>query len=214
MAQRLKATVGQQVIYQPPYWLNGSTRPVVTTVKRITSSGWPVIAEHNKAFRPTDWPQAFKAGDHVLWPYSDEKLAELVGNAERREEAERERREERERQHNEREQRLASELAETKAVYNDTLPVTQRTLLPDNSRLYVLNGLVKEGSQKAFDILVVRICDEKKFDYKNSVETVKPVAYRTFLTDRPGFSATSGETFESDEEALWEMLRYRYFGWN
>lgn len=214
MAQRLTATVGQQVIYQPPYWLNHGARPVVTTVKRVTASGWPVIEEYNKAFRPISWPRAFKAGDHELWPYSDEKLAELTGNAERREEVAREKREERERQQNEREQRLANELAETKMAYNDTLPVAQRTLLPDNSRLYILNGIVKEGHQKAFDILIVRICDEKKFDYPTSAETIKPVAYGTFLTDRPGFSVTSGETFDNDEEALWEMLRYRYFRWD
>jgi hypothetical protein len=208
--RELKVAVGDKVIYQPPTWLTNQ-RPRVTTVERLTAAGWPVVPEFKKAFRPLRWPLKFQSGDHDLYPYSEQKLAELNEAAERREQYEQEKREESARRADERERRLTEEMATTKTAYGDVLPIESKKILPDGSRLYVLNGLVTPDSGKGFDVLIIRVWQEPRYDYASSSETLRTMAAAVFCSGSNGFSISSNWTgFDSDEDALWDFLRYRY----
>lgn len=209
IAKELQVAVGDKVIYQPPTWL-ANQKPKITTVERLTSAGWPVVPEHQKAFRPVSWPVKFQSGDHSLYPYSDEKLKELTEAADRREKYEQEKRERIAREAAERERRLAEQLITTKAAYGDVLPIESKKILPDGSRLYTLNGLVTPENRKGFEVIIIRVWQEPRYDYAAHADSLRTLASAVFCSSG-GFSMSSSSGgFDSDEDALWEYLRYRY----
>lgn len=218
MSRHAALAQGDKVIYSPRNSL-GYLRPVVTTVQRVTNSGWPVIAERKRAFRPEQYhDERWSGGDSgELYVFTDARLAKLNKYANNREQAEKERQEEREREAQERADRIATQLAEARRVCGNVLPIQSRQLLPDGSRFILLDVPIHpERTEKQFDLLIVQIKDKKDYEFGSDDKVMRPAADSTYITAVRGFSGRSSLRAtgnDTDDDLLWELVRGRYFDW-
>ena len=208
--------VGDRVIFE-----RFDRDPIITQVESLTPSGWVKIPEEKKAFRPQSY--GWRAGDFVqgdnyrLFVYSDERFQERKERSAEIAREEARKKTERENYKRERAETLAAQHATIRRICDNTLPVIFTTTLPGGDRLYVVNvPLSPKRLALQYDTITVRIADEEEVNWDASPiqKEMKKAAYGHCFTGLRGLSggATfSRAVYDSDEEALWDFTRDRYF---
>lgn len=104
-----------------------------------------------------------------------------------------------------------------KELYGETPIYQSSELLPDGSRLYVLNLPVNPNSaerKKGYEVLLVRCTDATRYDYESNEDVPVVEWAMTYINGRTSsFSCVSTQQSKTDEDALWEAAVHCYFGW-
>lgn len=217
-------TVGTKMIYVARY----GEKPSVWTVTKVTPTGRVYIDAvdlDSAQWIPTIWACEYKrvgAGHRKserLHVYSDEKMAELTDEYERCDAERKAMIDRSDRERRERDERREQEIAETRAAFL----VTGRAIapdffrmqvLPDKSRLYSIDMPIRPemAENKKFEVLVVRVKDLAQPSWQGPEYKVE-AAFTYFDAKGVSFPSVPTERFVSDEAALVEFCRAKYFSW-
>lgn len=212
--------VGDSVIYVSTY----GAQPIRTKVVKITMKGGLRIAESEHLFRSTFRDGAYGAigtyGGVMLYDDTEKVWNDAMADFQKSQQAKQEKADEQQRQRDECNQEPARQLVEVQDLLlrNGQTPapelwdcLSQRTLR-DGSRLYQMDLPVHPdytNRKEGFEVLLVRC---KTIDKEHAWEEGKPIemAY-TYVNGRTNsFSSISTSNHASDEEAIWEAIRYCY----
>ncbi len=229
--------VGDRVIYTK----DSESRPVLGTVNRVTKTMFYVgldgppdvtvgpFAQDNSWLGQHARTRVAKYGDNskeaAAYEYSEEKLAELNEHVDRIESRRQDEKEAAEKRDQERADRKAKELAEVKAAWAAKYvcdPLSFGKTMPDGSRIYVIDVPVHPEyaeRKKGWERINVRCVDAETWDFMlrrdGGDDKVKIVESALTFTNGSASSwpSCSTERAKSDEEAVWEAMRYCYFNW-
>jgi len=200
------------------YTLKYGAFPKTVKVLETTSGGYLRIEGFKYAFRPAsrsyNYSNEYVATQSVhgsVVPYTDTKATELEETARRIVQGNEEKIQQELQRKQEREDRLARELQEVKDLLSNELPIQSQQSLPDGTNLYILVIPIKPCHQRTFDLAIVHTRNTSDYDWSTMEKKPKVGASMTYVVDeKTSFPSCSEVKFDAVEEALWEMVRYRY----
>ena len=195
--------------------------PEVGTIVKVTPSGHLRIAHpdgREVTYKPLKYQSHWSQGAATAHPYSEKLLADVQADYEQRQGHERERQKRRDAERLARAERWAAELDAAKQAHHGTLPVVDRKVLPDGTRLVTLHLQIKPTlfeRKQGWEVVTARLKDVEEWDrdYENKVPAVELV-YTYIHGNSANFSACGLVTYRTEEEALWATVGHCYHnGW-
>lgn len=117
-------------------------------------------------------------------------------------------------------ERIARELAEVKEACDNTgLPDLEHfyKIMPDGSRIYTVDIPVHPNfaeRKKGWERVIVRCWAGEGYDWqKHENKPVTKSAYTYCNGSSSSFSSVSTDEYASDEDAVWDAIRSRYYNW-
>lgn len=220
-----KVKVGNSVI-----WQKGSQAPRTTNVIKVTPKGW--IRVHIPVYNGPGYEATFKPSLYhsnkyeeigvgkwnspgYLYIYSDEAWNQLNKIYEDNEVTKKEKEESKKKEKEERDLRYQNEINEVKKLCGNIFPIATGSMeLLDGSKLVFLNVPIKETCKERkqnFEIAICRLKKEEDYNYETNTKELKVSLYLTYCNGHnSSFPSCSGAKFNTDNEALWEAIRYCY----
>lgn len=214
----MQVKVGDEIIVDAGY----SKPPVVTEVIKVTPKGQFYVKAFDCRFKPHIYQEdkAEEVGKNwgrwsrpkEAFPFAAELLKELNERYLRHQENEKEKQEREDRRHAEARSQKSLQIQKMKALIDWT--TLQKTVLPDGRRLY--QGLIplSEGAAKCngycHAIISCKDIPESDWGYSDKRKVEQAITYATQRSS--SFSSVSTSYFASDEDAVYDAIRYLYGG--
>lgn len=204
--------VGDAVIFCE-FW---GAKPGMANVTKITPKGNVIYIDTSKnPFKISKSTFAhYNDGQKTVYLYSDKLFQRLIRDAEIFETNEANKRTKREEDIKQRELDIALQLKQVMEAFNTSCPFTSREVLPNGKRLYRIDVPIqpKHSVRKhGYCIAFVMCNDDIDYIGTSNVEK-KVVSCDTCYTHggNSSFTFTSNQTYDTDEDALWDIARHLY----
>lgn len=205
MAQIFAKKVGDVVLVYK------NNKVTTDNVSNVTPTGRFYINGSSQIYKPDGVEPGAYA--QTVFPYSDEKLAELTKYQKDYEKYVADQKAGAQRKTAEREARHAAELAEVKLLVGE-LKFSYQQVCADGSRMYVLADIPikpEYRQRKLQETLIIRCKDVEDFCWRTEAKIMKVEMACTYNNKTTSsFSSISTSSHATDEDAIWEAIRSRY----